>query len=501
MIYYQINTFLGDHLVIFCKDQRVFSLSGTSDVVLYGDLKSLWSEFFCYLLIAGLFKEGESVNSLTRTDNFISNKEFSLYNNSYNYKLGSLIAKGLHDRYMAIKSNPYTNENEKSLLDELNGLFCPEDRTYINLSASRLFGVALARQLDADMVTIARYVSVMYGQHSFPNDTYLNKLYISLFGNIHLVNEKYEDKIKVTEPIIKYGQVINKGCAVSPMFAMLSSMVSGYSELNNGGQVFIGDLSGYLFLSKSDIWESSVPLPKAVSAANVAIKTGVDGSSTFSLVGNFYHSFLYGSLSDIDIIRHSVFLFILHHMVKMMGESHHNYIIPPTSIYRKIINNSTISGGFNAKRSVLLSYALEALEPNPKSPDSEEKDSSASSKEDEDIPSDEDDPETDPSTEDGGYDPGTPPPAVPTAVPRMAKDTIELISFDKTGEGVEEDLYRTAVVVLNNRIKEDDSVEVSADIKDSLNQWVNGYLYRSAISATKDRIKALKLEKYLKTFN
>jgi len=489
--------------VIFCKDQRVFSLSGTSDVVLYGDLKSLWSEFFCYLLIAGLYKEGDNVNTPICDGNFISSKNFSLSNSVYNYKLGRLIAKGLTARFNAILTDPYTNENEKGLLEELNGLFCPEDRTYLNLSANRILGVAIGRQLDQSMVTIAHYVSVMYGQNSFPNDTLLNKLYISLFGNIHLVKENMDQKIKVTEPLVKYGQTVDKCGTVSPMFAMLSSLTSGYASLKYGAANFIEDIGSYLFLSESNIWDNSITLPKAVSAANITLKTGIDEAPTYSLVGNFYHSFLYGSLDNIDIIRHPIFLFILDHMVKMMGESHRNYIIPPTSIYRKILNTATLRSGSTTKRPILLSYALEALGPDSESTETsdDKKDSSASPEGDEDIPSEEEDPKTDPSTEDGGYDPGAPPPAEPSVVPRMAKDTIELISFDKTGEGVEEDLYRTAVVVLNDRIKEDDSIEVSADIKDSLNQWVNGYLYRSAISATKDRIKALKLEKYLKTFN
>jgi hypothetical protein len=78
------------------------------------------------------------------------------------------------------------------------------------------------------------------------------------------------------------------------------------------------------------------------------------------------------------------------------------------------------------------------------------------------------------------------------------EDTIGLISFDKTGEGVNEDLYRMAVVALNDRFKSDDSISIAADVKDALNFWVNGYLYRTAIAATKERIVSLKLQSFLK---
>lgn len=408
-----------------------------------------------------------------------------------------MIAKGLHDRFIAIKSNPYTNENEHGLLNELDGLFCPDKKTFVYLSASRILGVAIARDLDPDMRTIAHYVSIMFGQTSFPHDTYLKKIYISMFGNIHLVNEQMDKPIKVTAPLLTYNQVGPQNCIVSPLLAMLSGLAAGYSELNRGGFDFIEDLGSYLLVSEDYTWDNSVILPKAVSAINLITRTGSFNATTCSLVGRAYHAFFYGSLESIDIIRHPVFLFIIDHMVKMMGESHRNYIIPPTSIYRKILDNSTVRGS-QLKRPMLLNFALEALGPEPDSPDSEKKDTPS---EEETVEEPKMDPETDPSTEDGGFDPSVPPPAEPTGEESTAKDTIELISFDKTGEGVEEDLYRTAVVVLNTQFKNNESIAVPSEVKASLDQWVNGYLYRSAISATKDRIKNLGLQKYFKTFN
>lgn len=481
----------------FNKDERVFSLSGTSGVVLHGDTKSLWSELFCYLLIAGFYTEGQRELSPVPVSNKISDKDFFLYNESYHHRLGRLISEGLKARHAALRTDPYLNERERMVLDQIDGLFEYRSVGFNPLSGKSFLAIAISRGLDPDMVTIAHYASVMYGQFDFPNDTYLNKLYISIFGNIHLVNpDRGDAKIKVTAPKVRFNEVIPKRGVVSPFWAFMSSLTDGYAEMERGGQLFMEDLANYSLLAEKSLWDSAIPLPRVCGAANVAFKTGVDEAPSYSLVAQFYHNFLYGSVFNIDIIRHGVFRFILDHMVKTMGESHPTLIVPPTSIYQKIIDSRTIRT-VESKRSILLNYALEALdaELDPEASDSEKK--TSSKKDDnpeEDIPPVEEDPETDPSTEDGGFDPGTPPPTVPS----MDKDTIELIPRDKTGEGLDEDLYRSAVVVLNDRLKSDDSIVISADVKDELDQWVNGYLYRAAISVTKDRIKNLGLQKYLK---
>jgi hypothetical protein len=191
-------------------------------------------------------------------------------------------------------------------------------------------------------------------------------------------------------------------------------------------------------------------------------------------------------------------------MVKMMGEVHLSCIVPPTSIYQKILTSSVIRRREH-KRSVLLNYALEALDSDTET-SGDEKDSSMDSEVDpsedttDDISSKKK-VQTDPSVEDGGNDPTLPDPAVPAVSPGMTEDTIELISFNKTGEGLEEDLYRSAVVVLNDKLKSDDEIAIDAEVKDALDHWVNGYLYRAAISVTKERIKRFGLQKYLKKFN
>lgn len=478
----------------------MFSLSGTTNVVLHGDEKSLWSEFFCYLLISGFYNEGEGPYTVKPINNLISNKDFYLWNNNYSGRIGSMIGKGLHDRYVALRAHPYLNDKERKVLDKLDGLFSG-DKSYFDLSGKDILGIAISRQLPEDMITIAQYVSRMYGQLDFPNDTMLPKLYISIFGNIHLAKHDYAN-IKVSVPVVRYGQVINEACRVSALYAFLSSLIEGYAALENGAQNFLEDIGSYQLAAEPVSYgNTAIALPRVINAYNVALSTGAYDTEPFSLVSKAYHNFLYGTTTtgSIDIIRHQVFKVILDHMVKMMGEVHLSRIVPPTSIYQKILRSSVIRR-CEPKRSVLLNYALEALDSDTEA-SGDEKDSSVSSEETPEDTSSKDKIETDPSVEDGGNDPTLPDPAVPAVRPGMAEDTIELISFNKTGEGLEEDLYRSAVVVLNDKLKNDDEITIDAEVKDALDHWVNGYLYRAAISVTKERIKRFGLQKYLKKFN
>ena len=80
----------------------------------------------------------------------------------------------------------------------------------------------------------------------------------------------------------------------------------------------------------------------------------------------------------------------------------------------------------------------------------------------------------------------------------MTKNNIGIISFDRTGENVDDDLYRSAVVALNDRLRADDKITISADVRDALDYWVNGYLYLAAISSTKEQINTLGLQQFLK---
>ena len=151
-----------------------------------------------------------------------------------------------------------------------------------------------------------------------------------------------------------------------------------------------------------------------------------------------------------------------------------------------------------------LSMALEALDGAPDTDDSDDGasgDGDQSSKEDQTSDNDAPDPTPpvrDPAVDDGAADPGVPPPALPTGAPTLETDTIDLISFDKTGEGVNATLYRNAVVALNAKLRADASIPVTAEVRDALDFWVNGLLYRAAISSTIGQIGQLGLQKYLK---
>lgn len=483
----------------FTKDEKVFSLTGTADVVQRTDIKSLWEEFFSYLLISGFYAESSGgADDVHCEYQNISNSQFEVPGGVYSWKILQIISKGLHMRFMALNAHPHLNETEREVLRQLDGIYSDKNCSYFQLSASRMIGIALTRGLTDNMLIIARYTAAMFGQQDFPGTVKLPGLYLSIFGNLHLSKNEY-DQVTLGEPELKYGQKLTDDSKVTPMWAFLSAQLDHLTTTTYPGDSLCDMIAGYSLICQSAEWNKSRPMPLIVIGMRNAQRTGITLGNTSSIVSQWYQTFLYGYVGNINIIRQSVFIYILNLMVKKMDETHLSHLFSSESPYRTLRHSSTIRGK-EPQTSALLEYALEALDSDLEPTKSNKKSPSESKQTDSDTPpeSEELDPEQDPSTEDGGYDPSVPPPAVPSTVPVMDKDTIDLISFDKTGEGVEEDLYRSAVVSLNDRIQSDDSVPVSAFVKDSLAYWVNGFLYRTAISATKDQIATLKLDQYLK---
>lgn len=498
----------------FRKDEKVFSLGGTSGVILRTDIRSLWSEFFCYLLVSGFYLEGESDQdaSVHLWMKSISDERFGFGEGCYNSKIGRLLSRGLRDRFIALRAHYDLKDNERDLLADLDGIFADNAATYSYLSGKKILGVAITRELSQDMITVANYVAVTFGQRDFPSETMLPRLYLSMFGNIHLSKE---DSLKVSAPELIFGSRTKRGDKVTALWSFLSSQIDSLAEFYNPGSVVCEMLQTYSFLASTDEWDKVVTMPRASAALYLQSVMNGDkpslGLNTISITSRFYQHFLYGKIGTIKIIRQPLFTYILNLMVKKKGkDTPLDHIFPYTTIYRRLMESSTIYGK-EPRRSAILDYALEALDSDLESADSEKTSSEdeieeeittdevdTSENESDDLVIPEEDPTMDPSTEDGGFDPSMPPPAIPAAAPVMDEDTIDLISFDKTGEGVDEDLYRSAVIALNDRLKSDDSVPVSADVKEALNYWVNGFLYRTAITATKDQIASLGLQQYLK---
>ncbi len=473
--------------MIFLRDEKVFSLSKTSSYIPYGSITDLFSEFYCYLLVAGLFREGEGFSGLYCAVPKISDKDFFLFAGAYRSGLERLISKGLQNRFSALKNHPDLSNAEKDLLDYLDGIFTNDSNLFVRLSAKALFSVAVTRSFNDDMTVIAQYVARTFGQWDYPEPCSVPSIYLSVFGNIHLSRGK---TIILENPTLHYGRTSADGQTVTALWALLSTQISSF--MSNPHVSYPGDelgetLSGLGFLTEYNEFSKEIPMPTYASALYSERLMGLDNSNSISLSASFYRNFLYGRIDETLISRKVYLDTILDLMMEKMSFTH---LFAPNSFYRKLSTTSKLTSKI-PKKPVILQFALEKLDAEQMNEDdilNEENTSQEDSAED-------------PQTEDGGYDPSTPSPAVPFGTSDMDKNTIGLISFDKSGEGVDEDLYRAAVVALNDRLRSDDTLTITAEVKDALDYWVNGFLYRTAITATKDQISVLNLQQYLKNIS
>lgn len=490
--------------MFFKKDEKVFSLSGTADTVLMYDISRLWSEFFSYLLVAGFYREGEPTGegSVHLVMSPIGNPRFALMPAAYAGNLGYLLAKGLHKRFQGLLNHNDLTPKERNLLGDLNGLFDDAKPSFYQLSAKDIYAVAKERNFSENDLVIAHYVAQTFGQKDFLSEATLPNLYLSMFGNIHLSRE---EEVVVKAPELIYGSKTEGESTVTALWSFLSTQIDSLAEYDYPGNRLVDKLSNYMFVANDGGDQKSISAPRRAASLYMTAMTNIDTNSGGSLSSRFYQMFLYGDMGNISIARYGVFSTLLDLMVKKMGQTRRDHLFPFGSIYNKFQDSSRIYGK-EPRRSYLLDYALEALDENPETTDDSEKpEKPIVDGSDGDLPSTtqtpdapEDPVEADPSVEDGGFDPSSPTPPKVGPVMGEEENTIGLISFDKTGEGVDEDLYRSAVVALNDRLKSDDSIPVAAEVKDALNFWVNGYLYRTAISATKEQIASLGLKSYLK---
>jgi hypothetical protein len=495
--------------MMFVKDEKVFSLTRTADTVPRGDLALLFQEFYCYLLVAGLFREGSNEPSTVLP---LSSDFFSLPAGAYNRALAGMISKGLKERYDLLSRDSRLSDVEKRVLDSLNAIFTNDTRWFASLTGRHLISIAYARQFSEPMKTVAHYVAVAFGQSDYPEPVSVPRLYLSKFGNIHLatngpVNEEggSSDRIVLDSPLLRYGSVSEKGDVVTALWSLLSAQIVSLTELDYGTQFagdYLGDLlESYAFLTNLDFNGTTVPMPIYATSLYLKRLMGIDDVNPVNVSASFYRSFLYNNLDKLSISRQTLLMIIINLMMEKMGEPTLDHLFSDRSFYRNL-TRSTLSSQA-VKRPALFQFALEALsdeqteEPDPDTNDTKQEDDPNSSSSQDSTSDGTEDPET----ASGGYDPSTPPPTMPVNEDAVDKDTIDLISFNKTGEGVNEDLYRQAVVALNTFLQNDDTVPVSSETKDALNYWVNGFLYRTNIQATQDQIKFLNLQTQLKNIS
>lgn len=505
------------------KEDKVFSLRKTSGAIVRGNLTQLWGEFFCYLFVGGIYAEGacESRYCLPM-ENRIGKDSFFIPSYGYSGRIGDLISKGLSDRYNAIVAHPKTTDVDLKLLSTLTSVFDQPRGALDQTSAKQVYVIAKAKGLDDDMLVVAHYVSVMFGTKDFlPTET-LPFISVNVFGNIYLSSR---DSVVVTEPSLVFDTIVSD-TRVSPLFALVSSFAASLKdridpdseEAKTNGTRPTGnpvELFGhYLILGTEELKRSyrtpcAITIPRAANIAEITYTLGLDTTKLPEPASLFYHKLFANSLQDTIVANQRLYAYIVDLMViksdNWLGNTDQDWDIAQCIDRLR----STFLGRKTPVRPYVVEYAVEALEAGndtdtPSEDEAADDESDAeSNNDDENEPKGTDDglekpdPDTeqDPETEDNSYDPAVAP---PPADPNTQENTIGLISFDKTGEGVTEDLYRDAVVVLNNRLQNDETVPVDADTKEALNQWVNRFLYRAAIDVTKDRITTLGLEDYIK---
>lgn len=479
----------------FTNGEKVFSLCRTSTALPRDDIKALFEQFYCYLLVTGLYREGEGVVGVHWDINRLSDKVFEIPSGAYASGLNNLLAKGLKERFDALMAHRWLTQSERDTLGKFDGIFTPSTLSYRTLTGREILAIAYARGFSNDMMVIARYVAVTFGQLDFPSPKMVPRLRLSVFGNIHLIRpdeqstseEDQRSTVILEQPLLRYGSTSPQGDNVTALWALLSSQISTLCHSLEPGELLGDTLVNFMFLGNDHSEEKTVPAPRYASSLYMRRIIGLDGINPIEVSAMFYKNFLFGSLEVDKVSRRSVLDAIINLMMEKMGETHLDHLFLSNSYYQGLQGGS-ITRTKNTQTPRLLQCALEAL-------DAEDpKESTDDTPEDSDGDLSSDNPFGDPDTDSSGFDPSAP----PALTPKLGEDTIDLISFDKTGEGVNESLYRAAVVALNDRFRKDDSLPIPVSVRDQLDYWVNGFLYRTAIKETQDLIKSLHLQKYLK---
>lgn len=484
----------------FDREEKVFSLAGTASALQRTNLALTWQEFFGYLIVAGLYLEGRSHPNNSDLAK-LSQPKFELpYVQTYAFNFSRTIAKGLSERWYVLHEANETSDEERGLLEDMVELFLTEGKSFKLMKAGTFLKIAAARELSPAGMVFAHYASIMFGQTEFAEPTKIPKLYISRFGNIHLSKS---DEVTFGSPALVYGSSGPNQEKVTALWALFSAIKGTVEEYELAPDQLFFWLSQLAFLSEDACnWDARITFPQAAAAASAAATLGLCGTQYNQVVTKFYHSLVWRGEGKTTILNWTLFKHCLNLMIPE-GCTSEQLADFSSSEYKSLLNPTVSSSTASSYRDG-FDLALEALDATPVEEEENKKELTTSmgsdskeSAEDEVVAPDSD-PEHDVTAPaDGESDPAVPPPA-PTQGDVGEKDTIGLISFDTTGEGIDADLYRSAVLALRERLQSDDSVPVTAEIKDSLNYWVNSFLYRASISATQTQIETLGLQRYLK---
>ena len=491
----------------FNRDEKVFSLSKTYAALPYGNVTQLWEEFYAYLLLAGTIVETVDPRFSLPQTRQLGSSEFILFSTTYDQTLVTMVGSGLNQRYKALKERSDLRDAERALLGKLENILNHDRAWYQALTGKELFSVAVMRQFSEPFLQIAKYVAVAFGQSDFIKDQTAPRLYLSVFGNIHL---SYQDQVTLTAPCLTYGSDV-KGCRVGVLGSLFSAQIPTLVQADYPGDLFFDMVLGFNLLRSFTMAGCGVSFPQLVSSAYNKKQLEGEGHFKSPIISLFYDNFLYGSISEKQLFYMPIIINILDLIEETLHTRNRSLLFCPTSPYSNLVFRDRIESRED-KRPALFEYALETLdsqETKTKSPPADDESDETSSplkpptkKAPQDSSSKEDlatqTEDTDPQFDDGGYDASTPTPVVPGGPPSQNKDNMSLFSADKTGEGVNEDLYRDAIVALNDRLRNNDMSLVDSDTKEALDYWVNQNLYRLSIAETKKQMDLMGLQKYLK---
>lgn len=479
---------------LFNHDEKIFSITKTDGVVAGKDARTIWAELFGYLFVAGIFFEGDS--GTVQSAEVPTLSQVGALGGYYDATLGNIYTKNIRLRAQAL-GRMALPEQDKALLDDLGGLFSFERKHLVGLTGKAFVSLSARYDFDEDFVTVAHYLGIMYGQRDFVAPKNIPLIYVSAFGNIHLSRNTRVSPVPGT---MIYGSIVRDNI-VTPLWALVASLIDCYVAYPAPGDALTYHLANLTLLRSlpgDRRYAPSRTIPSIASGWYV-FSIRASGSGRSRMIERANAEFLFGDNLGGRPLRVDVFSSIIHLMKEkagFAGKSDRTLFSEGVSLDDIVSKEGYRDSG--SVRKNLLSFALESLgmEADAKVETSDEKtaglDIGSPDDDDDDVPKDD---------VDGGAtnSPATPPPAVPAQPVIAEKNNIGLISFDRTGEGSDDDMYRSAVVALNDRVQSDESDAISSEVKEALKQWVNGYLYRTAISETKKQMKALGLQVFFKS--
>lgn len=493
--------------MFFKSETKVFSLEQTSNDGPSGRVSELFEELFCYLLLYGLYREEVDFISNDSRYTVTGNNVDATMAYTYNMRLGSLIGNGFSLRLSMLHRNPHLNDREQRFCRALDQLFQPDQSRYYDIDGMLFLDIAKTYQFCDAMTAIAHYAAVAFGQRYDPAPAQLPKLSISAFGNIHLDSDC---PVQVSVPLLRYGAILERGDRVTALWALMSAQIDDLLTREYPGEALLDQVAQFTFATDS-MPPMALTIPRYAVSLKMQAMTDIPDRITPFAISAFYKRFLYGADYRLSILHREQLDFIFNVMMVRSGISPADHLLYPDSCYGKLCYVTSVTGKTRALPTVIR-YALESLDASP--PDDGLNDSSQASGDadedpdaasaDTDAPPTDDDASASDSNDlssvdgempsDSGAD-GVSPDGTPASGP---EEEDALISFRTGGEGVNADLYRAAVIALNDRLQKDDSVPVSSDVKEALRHWVNGFLYRTSFDTTVARIASLKLQSYVK---